>query len=341
MLMKWRPLTMPRAVEFDESTLTERYGKLTVQPLEKGFGITVGNSLRRVLLSSLQGASAVFTRIEGVEHEFSTVPGVREDVTEIVLNLKSLQFRFGGDDIRKGRLEVEGEKQVTGGDFVFEPDVELLNPDQYVATVNKGAKLAMEVGVTSGRGYVQAESHRLDEQPLGTIMLDSLFSPVVKVRYEVEATRVGQRTDYDKLVMEIWTDGSIGPVDAVAHAAKILKDHVGIFINFDEEPEIVEEKEYDEEFERMRELLARSVDELELSVRSSNCLTSANIRTIGELVQKTEAEMLKQRNFGRKSLKEITEILAGMNLSFGMDVSRWLGAPAPAPEASVETQSIV
>jgi DNA-directed RNA polymerase subunit alpha len=333
---------MPRAVEFDESTLTDSYGKFAVQPLEKGFGITVGNSLRRVLLSSLQGASAVFTRIEGVEHEFSTVPGVREDVTEIVLNLKSLQFRYGGDEIRKGRLEVEGEKQVTGGDFVFEPDVELLNPDQYVATVNKGAKLAMEVGVTSGRGYVQAENHRLDEQPLGTVMLDSLFSPVTKVRYEVEATRVGQRTDYDKLVMEIWTDGSLSPVDAVAHAAKILKDHVSIFINFDEEPEIVEEKEYDEEFERMRELLGRSVDELELSVRSSNCLTSANIRTIGELVQKTEAEMLKQRNFGRKSLKEITEILAGMNLSFGMDVSKWLGSVSAAePETSVETQATV
>jgi DNA-directed RNA polymerase subunit alpha len=332
---------MPRAVEFDESTLTENYGKFVMQPLEKGFGITVGNSLRRVLLSSLQGAAAVFTRVEGVEHEFSTVPGVREDITEIVLNLKSLQFRYGGDEIRKGRLEVEGEKQVSGGDFVFEPDVELLNPDQYVATVNKGAKLTMEVGVCSGRGYVQAENHRLDEQPLGTVMLDSLFSPVVKVRYEIEATRVGQRTDYDKLVMEIWTDGSLSPVDAAAHAAKILKDHVSIFINFDEEPEIVEEKEYDEEFERMRELLARSVDELELSVRSSNCLTSANIRTIGELVQKTEAEMLKQRNFGRKSLKEITEILAGMNLSFGMDVSKWLGTPAPEPEPSMESQAIV
>jgi DNA-directed RNA polymerase subunit alpha len=332
---------MPRAVEFDESTLTENYGKFVMQPLEKGFGITVGNSLRRVLLSSLQGAAAVFTRVEGVEHEFSTVPGVREDITEIVLNLKSLQFRYGGDEIRKGRLEVEGEKQVSGGDFVFEPDVELLNPDQYVATVNKGAKLTMEVGVCSGRGYVQAENHRLDEQPLGTVMLDSLFSPVVKVRYEIEATRVGQRTDYDKLVMEIWTDGSLSPVDAAAHAAKILKDHVSIFINFDEEPEIVEEKEYDEEFERMRELLARSVDELELSVRSSNCLTSANIRTIGELVQKTEAEMLKQRNFGRKSLKEITEILAGMNLSFGMDVSKWLCTPAPEPEPSMESQAIV
>ncbi|HMB69039.1 MAG TPA: DNA-directed RNA polymerase subunit alpha [bacterium] len=342
MMMKWRPLTMPRAVEFDESTLTDTYGKFSMQPLEKGFGITVGNSLRRVLLSSLQGSAAVFTRVEGVEHEFSTVSGVREDVTEIVLNLKSLQFRFGGDEIRKGRLEVEGEKQVTGGDFVFEPDVELLNPDQYIATVNKGAKLAMEVGVTSGRGYVQAENHRLDEQPLGTVMLDSLFSPVTKVRYEVEATRVGQRTDYDKLVMEIWTDGSLSPVDAVAHAAKILKDHVSIFINFDEEPEIVEEKEYDEEFERMRELLGRSVDELELSVRSSNCLTSANIRTIGELVQKTEAEMLKQRNFGRKSLKEITEILAGMNLSFGMDVSKWLGSTSAAePESSVESEAIV
>jgi DNA-directed RNA polymerase subunit alpha len=334
MSMKWRPLTMPRGVDFDESTLTGDYGKLSVQPLEKGFGTTLGNSLRRVLLSSLQGAAPTFTRIEGVEHEFSTVPGVREDMTEIVLNLKNLRFRYDGEEIRKGRLEIEGEKQVTAGDFVFEPDVELLNPDQYIATVNKGAKLSMEIGVGCGRGYVQAESHRLDEQPLGTILVDSLFSPVIKVRYDVEATRVGQRTDYDKLNMEIWTDGSITPVDAIAHASKILKDHLMLFINFDEEPEIVEEEEYDEEFERMRELLHRSVDELELSVRSSNCLTSANIRTIGELVQKSESEMLKQRNFGRKSLKEIQEILAGMNLTFGMDVSKWTGAPQ-APEAEV------
>lgn len=324
--MKWRPLTMPRGAEFDESTLTESYGKMTVQPLEKGFGTTLGNSLRRVLLSSLQGSAAVFTRVEGVEHEFSTVPGVREDVTEIVLNLKSLEFRYNGEEIRKGRLEVSGEKHVTAADFVFEPDVELLNPDQYIATVNKGASLSMEIGVMCGRGYVMADQHKLEEQPLGTIRLDSLFSPVTKVRYDVEATRVGQRTDYDGLVMEIWTDGSITPPDAVAHASKILKDHLMLFINFDEEPEIVEEEELDEEFERMRELLGRSVDELELSVRSSNCLTSANIRTIGELVQKTEAEMLKQRNFGRKSLKEIQEILQGMNLHFGMDVSNWSGS---------------
>ncbi len=326
MTMKWRPLTMPKGVDFDESTLTGSYGKLVVQPLEKGFGTTLGNSLRRVLLSSLQGAAAVFTRVDGVEHEFSTVPGVREDITEIVLNLKSLRFRYDGEEIRKGRLEVEGEKEVTAGDFVFEPDVELLNPDQYIATVNKDAKLSMEIGIMCGRGYVLAEQHSLDEQPLGTIMVDSVFSPVTKVRYSVEATRVGQRTDYDGLTMEIWTDGSIAPDDAMAHASKILKDHLMIFINFDEEPEIVEEEEYDEEFERMQELLLRSVDELELSVRSSNCLTSANIRSIGELVQKTEAEMLKQRNFGRKSLKEIQEILQGMNLQFGMDVSKWVSA---------------
>jgi DNA-directed RNA polymerase subunit alpha len=324
--MKWRPLTMPRGVEFDESTLTNSYGKMIVQPLEKGFGTTLGNSLRRVLLSSLQGSAAVFTRIEGVEHEFSTVPGVREDVTEVVLNLKSLEFRYDGEEIRKGRLEVAGEKYVTAADFVFEPDVELLNPDQYIATVNKGASLSMEIGIMCGRGYVMADQHKLEEQPLGTIRLDSVFSPITKVRYDVEATRVGQRTDYDALVMEIWTDGSITPVDAVAHAAKILKDHLMLFINFDEEPEIVEEEEMDEEFERMRELLNRSVDELELSVRSSNCLTSASIRTIGELVQKSEAEMLKQRNFGRKSLKEIQEILQGMNLHFGMDVSKWMSA---------------
>ncbi|MFN8178591.1 MAG: DNA-directed RNA polymerase subunit alpha [bacterium] len=332
--MKWRPLTMPKGVEFDESTLTQNYGKLSVQPLEKGYGITLGNSLRRVLLSSLQGAAPIFLRIEGVEHEFSTVPGVREDVTEIVLNVKNLELRYDGDEIRKGRVEVEGEKLVTGADFVFEPDIELLNPDQYIATVNKGAKLAIEIGVGTGRGYVQAEQHRLEEQPLGTIVVDSVFSPVVKVRYEVEATRVGQRTDYDKLNMEIWTDGSVSPVDAVAHAAKILKDHVTIFINFEEEPEVVQEFGSDQEADRMRELLARSVDELELSVRSSNCLTSANIRTIGELVQKTEQEMLKQRNFGRKSLKEIQEILQGMNLHFGMDVSKWLGEKAAEKTAA-------
>lgn len=334
--MKWRPLTMPRGIEFDDSTLTDSYGKMTVQPLEQGFGTTLGNSLRRVLLSSLQGAAPVFTRVEGVEHEFSTVPGVREDVTEMVLNLKGLEFRYDGEEIRKGRLEATGEKQVTAADFVFEPDVELLNPDQYIATINKGASLSMEIGIMCGRGYVLADQHKLEEQPLGTIALDSLFSPVKKVRYEVEATRVGQRTDYDGLVMEIWTDGSITPVDAVAHASKIMKDHLMLFINFDEEPEIVEEKEYDEEFERMRELLNRSVDELELSVRSSNCLTSANIRTIGELVQKSEAEMLKQRNFGRKSLKEIQEILQGMNLSFGMDVSKW----ATGAEESVVAEAI-
>lgn len=330
--MKWRPLTMPRGVEFDESTLTDRYGKMTVEPLEKGFGTTLGNSLRRVLMSSLQGAAPVFTRVEGVEHEFSTVTGVREDLTEIVLNLKSLQLRYDGEEIRKGRLEVDGEKQITAADFVFEPDIELLNPDQYIATINKGAKLSMEIGIMSGRGYVQAEQHKLEEQPIGTIMLDSIFSPVTKVRYNVEATRVGQRTDYDSLVMEVWTDSSLTPVDAVAHAAKVLKDYFMIFINFDEEPEIVEEEEVDEEFERMRELLNRSVDELELSVRSSNCLTSANIRSIGELVQKTEAEMLKQRNFGRKSLKEIQEILQGMNLQFGMDVSKWFGSLENVPE---------
>jgi DNA-directed RNA polymerase subunit alpha len=325
---------MPKGVEFDESTLTQSYGRLTVQPLEKGYGTTLGNSLRRVLLSSLQGAAPMFIRIEGVEHEFSTVRGVREDVTEIVLNVKQLELRYDGDEIRKGRLEVEGEKLVTGADFVFEPDVELLNPDQYVATVSKGAKLSMEVGVGTGRGYLQAEGHRLEEQPLGTIVLDSVFSPVTKVRYDVEATRVGQRTDYDKLNMEIWTDGSISPVDALAHAAKILKDHLAIFINFEEEPEVLMEVGLDEESDRMRELLNRSVDELELSVRSSNCLTSANIRTIGELVQKTEQEMLKQRNFGRKSLKEIQEILQGMNLHFGMDVSKWVGAK-PAERTGV------
>lgn len=334
--MKWRPLTMPRGIEVDESTLTDTYGKISIQPLEKGFGTTVGNGLRRVLLSSLQGAAPILTRIEGVDHEFTTVTGVREDVTEIVLNLKSLEFRYDGEDIRKGRLEVDGEKRVTAADFVFEPDLELLNPDQYIATVNKGAKLSLEVGVGCGRGYVLADQHKLEDQPLGTIMLDSLFSPVTKVRYEVGATRVGQRTDYDRLDMEVWTDGSLTPVDAVAHAAKIFKDHLMIFINFDEEPEVVVEEEYDEEFERMSELLARSVDELELSVRSSNCLTSANIRSIGELVQKTEAEMLKQRNFGRKSLKEIQEILTGLNLSFGMDVSKWLSASAAEGEKRPE-----
>ena len=347
MTMKWRPLTMPKKADFDESTLTDTYGKMSIQPLEKGFGTTLGNSLRRVLLSSLQGSAVMFTRIDGVEHEFSTVSGVREDITEVVLNLKNLRFRYDGEEVKKGRLQIEGEKQVTAGDIVFEPDVELLNPDQYIATVNKGARLSMEIGVGTGRGYVQAETHKLGEQPLGTVLVDSVFSPVVKVRYEVEATRVGQRTDYDRLNMEIWTDGSLSPVDAVAHAAKIFKDHLMILINFDEEPEILEESEYDEEFERMREILNRSVDELELSVRSSNCLTSANIRTIGELVQKSEGEMLRQRNFGRKSLREIQEILKGMNLSFGMDISRWVGsmahrppaAQAPAPEMTEMSES--
>ena len=331
--MKWKNLTMPKQVVPDPDN-NDGYGKFVIEPLERGFGLTLGNALRRVLLSSLQGAAITAVRIEGVLHEFSTLPGVIEDVTEIILNLKQVRLKLHGDGPKKGTFEVRGKSEVRAGDLVVDADVQVLNPDLHIASLNKDGDLRMEVEIDGGRGYVSADQHSQTDRPIGVIPIDSLFSPVLKVNYKVEQARIGQRIDYDKLVLEIWTDGSILPSDALAVSAKILRDHFNLFIHFEEPIEEEPEEEVDEEILRMREKLDRSVEELELSVRSSNCLRQAEIRTIADLVRKTEAEMLKYRNFGRKSLKEIQDVLSEMGLHLGMDLSGYYGGRGRGPRPS-------
>jgi DNA-directed RNA polymerase subunit alpha len=327
--MKWKNLTMPKQVVPDPGN-TDSYGRFVIEPLERGFGITLGNALRRVLLSSLQGAAITAVRIEGVLHEFSTLPGVIEDVTEIILNLKQVRLKMHGDGPRKGVFEMQGKGEVKAGNMTADPEIEILNPDMHIATLNRDGDLRMEVEINSGRGYVSADLHAQADRPIGVIPVDSLFSPVTRVNYEVEAARLGQRIDYDKLTLEVWTDGSILPQDAVALAARVLRDHFSLFITFEEPIEEEIEEHEDADVSRIRKLLDKSVDELELSVRSSNCLRAAEIKTIVDLVQKTEPEMLKFRNFGRKSLKEIQDILGEMGLHFGMDLSRFLEPKTPA-----------
>jgi DNA-directed RNA polymerase subunit alpha len=335
--MKWKNLTMPKQVTPDPNN-TEGYGKFVIEPLERGFGVTLGTALRRVLLSSLQGAAVTSVRIEGVLHEFSTLPGVIEDVTEIVLNLKQMRLKLHGDGPRKGTFEMKGKGEVRAGDLRVDPEIEVLNPDLHIATLNRDGDLRVEVEIAAGRGYVQADQHSSTDYPIGVIPIDSMFSPVTKVNYEVETTRLGQRIDYDKLSIEVWTDRSLVPSDAVAIAAKLLRDHFSLFIHFEEPIEEEVEEEEDPEILRIRRLLDKSVEELELSVRSSNCLRAAEIKNIGDLVQKGEPEMLKFRNFGRKSLKEIQDILGEMGLHFGMDVSRYYVHRVPAlPAAPVES----
>ena len=327
--MKWKNLTMPKQVMPDAGN-TSSYGKFVIEPLEHGFGLTLGNALRRVLLSSLQGAAITAVRIDGVLHEFSTLPGVIEDVTELILNLKQVRLKLHGDGPKKGTFEVRGKGEVRAGNLLVDGEVEVLNPDLHVATLNKDGDLRMEVEIDAGRGYVSADQHSAVDRPIGVIPIDSMFSPVLKVNYKVETTRLGQRIDYDRLVVDVWTDGSILPSDAVAVAAKILRDHFTLFIHFEEPIEEEVEEEVDEERQRVRRLLERSVEELELSVRSSNCLRAAEIKNIGDLVQKSEPEMLKYRNFGRKSLKEIQDILSEMGLHFGMDISPYYENRTPA-----------
>lgn len=327
--MKWKNLTMPKQVMPDSGN-TPNYGRFVIEPLERGFGLTLGNALRRVLLSSLQGAAITAVRIDGVLHEFSTLPGVIEDVTELILNLKQVRLKLHGDGPKKGTFEVKGKGEVRAGNLIVDPEVEVLNPDLHIATLNKDGDLRMEVEIDAGRGYVPADQHSQIDRPIGVIPIDSMFSPVTKVNYTVETTRLGQRIDYDKLTVEVWTDASILPSDAVAVAAKILRDHFTLFIRFEEPIEEEVEEEVDEERARVRRLLDKSVEELELSVRSSNCLRAAEIKTIGDLVLKSEPEMLKYRNFGRKSLKEIQDILSEMGLHFGMETSPYYENPTPA-----------
>jgi DNA-directed RNA polymerase subunit alpha len=322
MAKNWRDLIRPRMLEVEERTDT--YGKFVCEPLERGFGTTLGNSLRRILLSSLQGAAITAIKIEGALHEFTTLPDVVEDVTDLVLNLKEVLLRMHDAKPRTIRLDKEGEGKVTGKDLSLVDGVEVLNPDHHIATLSRGGKLHMELSLGIGRGYMPADRNKLPTMPVGTIPIDSLFSPVKKVNYTVTNARVGQQTDFDKLIIEVWTNGAVGPDDAIAFAAKILKEQLSIFINFEEQPEPVESP-INEAQERLNDNLWRTVDELELSVRSANCLQNANIKYIGELVQRSEAEMLKTKNFGRKSLKEIKEILAEMGLSLGMKLDNWPG----------------
>jgi DNA-directed RNA polymerase subunit alpha len=321
MQKNWRELIKPKRLEV-ETPEANIYGKFECEPLERGFGITLGNALRRVLLSSLQGSAITNVKIEGVLHEFSTIPGVLEDVTDVILNLKEVRFKVTGDgNLRRLQIEKEGEGRVSAGDIQTGAMVEVLNPEQHICTLARDARLRMELTVRQGKGYVPAEKNIEENQPIGTIPIDAIFSPVRKVSYTVTQARVGQITDYDKLTLEIWSDGSVKPEDALAYAAKILKDQLTIFINFEEEAEAQEEEVRTEP--AFNENLFRSVDELELSVRSANCLKNADIRHIGELVQRTEQEMLKTKNFGRKSLNEIKEILSEMGLSLGIKIDNF------------------
>ena len=318
----WRDLIRPKAIHIETDSASEFYGKFTCEPLERGFGITIGNSLRRVLLASLQGAAITAIRIDGALHEFTTIPDVVEDVTDIILNLKEVVFKAESPRTYTVRLDKEGPGLVKASDIQLVDGLSILNPDHAIATLDKKGPLSMELTVSVGRGYVPAERNKTPTMPIGTIPIDALFSPIRKVNYTVQNARVGQQTDYDKLVIEVWTNGAVNPADAVAFAAKILKEQLSIWINFEETEETSYHSTGSEE-EPLNENLFRSVDELELSVRSANCLQNANITLIGELVQKTEQDMLKTKNFGRKSLKEIKEILGTMGLGLGMKFDNW------------------
>jgi DNA-directed RNA polymerase subunit alpha len=322
----WRNLIKPRRIERDDHS-TSSYGKFVIRPLERGFGTTVGNALRRILLSSLQGAAVTSVKLDGVLHEFSCLPGVVEDVTDVILNIKGVLLSTNALEAIRGQVSLEGSpgttRVVRAGDFSFDGECEVLNPEHPIATLTEDGKFSAEIIIEMGKGYVAATQTDTSAMPIGTIPVDAIFSPIKRVRYMVTNARVGQRTDYDRLTMELWTDGSVTPEDALAYSAKILKEQLQIFINFaeEEEPEIEEDESADEEF---NENLFKRVDELELSVRSQNCLQNAGIEYIYQLVERTEAEMLKTKNFGRKSLNEIKEILTGLELSLGMKLYNFL-----------------
>jgi DNA-directed RNA polymerase subunit alpha len=322
-------MQMPERVQVDESTRSETFGRFVLQPLEEGYGATIGNAFRRVLLASIPGCAISAIRIDGVLHEFQTIPGVSEDMAEIVLNLKEIRLKQLDKKATKVSFTVTGPADFTGQDIQNSTeDFEVLNPGHHIATLSEGVTLNVELRISRGKGYVPSEENFQPDQAIGTIAIDSIFTPIMNVRYQVEPTRVGQKTDYEKLTLEITTDGSITPEEALATAAKILRDHIQLFLNFDaEETQIAEEEEAQEaEVSRVRRILTTPVDELELSVRSHNCLKAANINTIADLVSRQENEMLKFRNFGRKSLAELTEIIEQFGLTFGMDVDKYLKA---------------
>jgi len=317
---------MPEKVQLDESSFSNTFGRFVLQPLEKGFGATMGNALRRVLLSSIPGTAFTALRLEGVLHEFSTINGVVEDVAEIILNLKSVRMKLINKKLNRIVMQMKGPKEFTAADIQkSNPEIEILNPQQHIATLNTGAEFELELRVGRGKGYVPAEENKPVDTVAGLIPIDSIFTPIKNVRYFVEPTRVGQQIDYEKLILEIETDGSIAPDDVLAQAANILRDHVQLFLSFDVESETAEDlMEKDSEFARIRKVLQMNVDELELSVRSHNCLRAANIKTIADLVRRDEPELLKFRNFGRKSLAELSEIIEQFGLTFGMDVDKYL-----------------
>ncbi len=328
--MRWKSLQMPKGIIIDEANNNDHFGRFTAEPLERGYGLTLGNALRRVLLSSTPGAAVVAVKIEGVLHEFSTVPGIMEDVTEIVLNLKQLRIRLHSEHPKTVYLKAQNKGKVTAAQIEGDPDVEILNPELHLATLSEDGSLKMELTVDHGRGYVPADVFRKSYNTIGLIPLDASFSPVTKVNFHVENCRVGERTDYDRLILEVHTDGSIKPDMAISYAAKLLHDHINLFQSFGDKSEDLHEDVVDNDMVKMRDMLNRPVEELELSVRSANCLRANNINTLGDLVQKTESEMLKYRNFGRKSLAELAVILKAMSLNFGMKVDHYLEAKKKA-----------
>ncbi len=331
----WRELIKPKRLTVDDNLLTETYGKFVAEPLERGYGTTLGNALRRILLSSLQGAAVVQVKFEGVHHEFSAIPGVKEDVVETILNLKAVRLKAETSKQKRLHIDATGPCVVTAGDIAVGSTIEVLNPDAPIVTIAEGGKLVAEMVVEVGKGYQPAEANRNEDMPIGWIPVDAIFCPIEKVTFRVEQARVGQRTDYDKLILEIFTDGSVRPDDALAYAAKILKDQVQCFINFEESVEEEETRTEEAEVATYNPNLDRKVSELELSVRAANCLKSANIRFIGELVQKNDAEMLKTKNFGRKSLNEIKDILQSMSLHLGMELQGWT-----PPEEDLEEEEL-
>ena len=323
--MKLEGLQMPKLAEVEKESLSETYGMFVVQPLERGFGVSIGHALRRVLLSFIQGAAIKQVNIEGVHHEFSTIAGVREDVPEIVRNFKEVAIRYRGEEDRVLRVECATEGALLAKALAVDPSVEVMNPDLHIATLDKGASLKMELVIGCGRGYQFAEENKIPDQPIGAIPLDTNYSPVLKVHYEIENTRVERRTDYDKLIMKVWTNGSVHPEDAMSQAAQLLSNHLSLFINFTGEPEGTEEKKIDEREKKIAQLLQMPVEEIELTVRSANCLKAAGITHLRDLVSRTEAEMLEYRNFGRKSLNELQKVLEENDLSWGMDLTPYAG----------------
>ena len=335
--IRWKTFEVPKRLEVEKATLTPTYGKFFAEPFERGYGTTIGNSLRRVLISSIDGSAVTNIKIDGMLHEFATLDGVMEDGAQIVLNVKRLVIRFHGKTNKKVMIEVKKKGPVTGRDIQVDENMEIVNPDQVICTLTKDINFRMELEVGRGRGYLPAERNKHEGSEIGMIPVDSIFSPITKVNFAVEETRVGQMTDYDRLILEVWTNGAMNPEEALLYASNILQRHLDIFVNYGEIP-VEEEEEEEEEDGSFKEMVGKSISELELSVRSANCLEAANIKTIGELIQKTEAQMLKYKNFGKKSLTEITGILTTMGLSLGMNVQERLkgkkGSSEPVEQSS-------